>query len=123
MLILTRKPGEQIYIGDYIVVTVVEIKGNQIRLGIDAPPEFRIFRKEIYDQIQDENRAAALGASESLEGLSEAFSASQGSQGGDTKRRANPLLNMKVGKVGGEGSAGAAPDIVKKKPRGRTPDE
>lgn len=74
MLILTRKPGEVIYIGDNIKVIVVEIKGNQIRLGIEAPADFRIFRKEIYDQIQEENRAAAIvDVGGALDGLSEAW--------------------------------------------------
>ena len=58
MLILTRKPGESIYIGD-IKVTIVEMKGNQIRVGIDAPPEVRIYREEIYLQIMEENKIAA----------------------------------------------------------------
>jgi carbon storage regulator len=59
MLILTRKPGECLYIGDYIKVTIVEIKGNQIRVGIDAPSDLRIYREEIYVQILEENRQAA----------------------------------------------------------------
>jgi carbon storage regulator len=61
MLILTRKPGESLYIGDSVKVTIVEIKGNQIRVGIDAPSELRIYREEIYLQILDENRKAAEG--------------------------------------------------------------
>ncbi len=71
MLILTRKPGESIYIGD-VKVTVVELKGHQVRIGIDAPPEIRIYREEIYVQILDENRKAAEAAMTgegSLEGL------------------------------------------------------
>lgn len=59
MLILTRKPGECIYIGDSIKVTVMEIKGNQIRVGIDAPQTLKIYREEIYLQILEENRSAA----------------------------------------------------------------
>lgn len=59
MLILTRKPGESLYIGDNLKVTIVEIKGNQIRVGIDAPPEYRIYREEIYLQILEENKKAA----------------------------------------------------------------
>ena len=51
MLILTRKPGESLYIGDDVKVTIVEIKGNQIRVGIDAPADLRIYREEIYKQI------------------------------------------------------------------------
>ena len=69
MLILTRKIGEVICIGDTIFITIVEVKGNQIRIGIDAPKTMRVFRKEIYDQIQAENKAAA-SAEGSLESLS-----------------------------------------------------
>jgi carbon storage regulator len=61
MLILTRKPGESLYIGDNIKVTIVEIKGNQIRVGIEAPTDLRIYREEIYLQILDENKTAAQG--------------------------------------------------------------
>jgi carbon storage regulator len=61
MLILTRKPGESLYIGDKVKVTIVEIKGNQIRVGIEAPSDLRIYREEIYLQILDENRKAAEG--------------------------------------------------------------
>jgi carbon storage regulator len=59
MLILTRKPGESIYIGD-VKVTLLELKGNQIRVGIDAPKDVRIYREEIYLQIMEENKKAAL---------------------------------------------------------------
>ncbi len=59
MLILTRKPGESLYIGDDVKVTIVEIKGNQIRVGIDAPADLRIYREEIYKQILEENKNAA----------------------------------------------------------------
>jgi len=61
MLILTRKPGESLYIGDSVKITIVEIKGNQIRVGIDAPSDLRIYREEIYLQILDENKKAAEG--------------------------------------------------------------
>jgi carbon storage regulator len=71
MLILTRKPGESLYIGDNVKVTIVEIKGNQIRVGIEAPSELRIYREEIYLQILDENKKAAEGVLDSsLEQLS-----------------------------------------------------
>jgi carbon storage regulator len=61
MLILTRKPGESLYIGDNVKVTIVEMKGNQIRVGIEAPADLRIYREEIYLQILDENKKAAEG--------------------------------------------------------------
>lgn len=114
MLILTRKPGEVIYIGDKIKVTVVEIKGNQIRLGIDAPAEFRIFRKEIYDQIQEENRAAAdIDTPGALEGISEALmGGKQKLEEGEAKQGRSPLSQFTSAKVGGKG-----PEVVKKKKR------
>ncbi|WP_018305789.1 carbon storage regulator CsrA [Desulfitobacterium hafniense] len=60
MLALTRKAGERIVIGDNIVVTVVGIKGDSIRLTIDAPKEIKIYRGEIYDAIAAENKEAAI---------------------------------------------------------------
>ncbi|HWQ71632.1 MAG TPA: carbon storage regulator CsrA [Desulfitobacteriaceae bacterium] len=60
MLALTRKAGERIVIGDNIVVTVVSIKGDSIRLTIEAPKEIKIYRGEIYDAIAAENKQAAV---------------------------------------------------------------
>ncbi|WP_425058504.1 Translational regulator CsrA [Sporomusa carbonis] len=59
MLALTRKSGERIVIGDNIVLTVVDIKGDSVRLGIEAPKEVKIYRGEIYDSIVAENRQSA----------------------------------------------------------------
>ena len=59
MLILSRRPGESLNIGDNITITVVSINGNQIRLGISAPRDVRVLRDEIYRAIRDENQAAA----------------------------------------------------------------
>ncbi|MCC6221841.1 MAG: carbon storage regulator CsrA [Deltaproteobacteria bacterium] len=59
MLILTRRAGESVYIGDNIQVKLMEIKGNQIRLGVEAPPSVKIYREEIYLQILAENQEAA----------------------------------------------------------------
>jgi len=59
MLILTRKVGESITIGDDIKIQVLEVKGKQVRLGIRAPKQYSIHREEIYQRIQDENRLAA----------------------------------------------------------------
>ena len=60
MLALTRKVGERIVIGDNIVVTVVSIKGDSIRLAIEAPKEIKIYRGEIFDAIVAENKQAAV---------------------------------------------------------------
>lgn len=54
MLILTRRPGERIMIGDNISVTVLSIKGCQARLGIEAPKDVKVHREEIFDQIKAE---------------------------------------------------------------------
>lgn len=59
MLILTRKLNEKVVIGDGIVVSVVEVRGDQVKLGIEAPKSVKVYRQEIYEAIQDENRRAA----------------------------------------------------------------
>ena len=59
MLILTRKLGESITIGDTVKVTVLGVYGRQVRLGIDAPADVVVHREEIYVKIQEENRKAA----------------------------------------------------------------
>ena len=59
MLILSRRPGESLTIGDDVVVTVVGVSGNQIRLGITAPREVRVLREEVYKAMREENQAAA----------------------------------------------------------------
>lgn len=59
MLVLTRKVNQSIVIGDDIEVVVLEVRGEQIRLGIKAPRDVVVHRKEIYEQIQEENQAAS----------------------------------------------------------------
>jgi carbon storage regulator len=71
MLVLTRKLGEVIRVGDAVTVRVLEVKGNQVRLGVEAPMEVRIYREEVYRAIRKENEEAAVreaGGLESAEG-------------------------------------------------------
>src|SRR5688572_9535346 len=66
MLVLTRKLGENIRIGDVIKITVLEVRSGQVKLGIDAPPEVKVHREEIYARIQAENRRAAQTSPDAL---------------------------------------------------------
>lgn len=59
MLVLSRQRDESIIIGDNVVVTVVDVRGDKVRLGIDAPIEISVHRREVYEAIQRENRQAA----------------------------------------------------------------
>jgi carbon storage regulator len=62
MLLITRRPGEKIMVGDDIVVHVMEIVGNTVRVGIEAPRSVQVYREEIWHAVRDENRAAAQAA-------------------------------------------------------------
>ncbi len=71
MLVLARKINESIMIGDDIEVVVVDIKGDQIKLGIRAPRNVSVHRSEVYREIQDQNKKAAASTSKSLKDLSD----------------------------------------------------
>lgn len=58
MLVLSRKHNEQIMIGDSIVITVVEVRGDKVRLGIEAPSDVTVHRQEVYDAIQRQGHEA-----------------------------------------------------------------
>ena len=70
MLVLTRKVGEGIIIGDDIKLTIIEVNGGAIRIGIDAPRSKKIHRQEVYDRIQAQNRAATTWSLDDLNSLS-----------------------------------------------------
>jgi carbon storage regulator len=66
MLILARRPGERVVIGDEILVTVMEVSASTVRLGIEAPRGVSIFREEIWLAVKEENRAAAEAQADAL---------------------------------------------------------
>ena len=71
MLVLTRKKGQSIMIGDDREVKVVEVDGDAVRIGIKAPRDLSIYRQEIYEAIREENIRAANGASQVVDKLKE----------------------------------------------------
>ena len=73
MLILTRKLGESITIGDDIKITVLGIHGRQVRLGVIAPPKVVVHREEIYQKIQEENKSAAQAEPKDVSQVSKKF--------------------------------------------------
>ena len=71
MLVLTRKPGQSIVINDNIEVTILEVKGEAVRIGVEAPKNVTIYRHEIYEEIRKENQKTAQQSS--LEDISVAL--------------------------------------------------
>lgn len=63
MLILSRKINEKIRIGDDIVLTIIDIKGDQAKIGVEAPGHIKVYRQEVWSSIQRENKAASQGIS------------------------------------------------------------
>ncbi len=66
MLLLSRKIGEKIIIGNNIELTIIDIKDGQVRLGIQAPRDITVFRKELYSEVQNENQEATLLKEENI---------------------------------------------------------
>ena len=70
MLVLTRRPGESIMVGDEVVVTVLDVRGDVVRLGIKAPRSIQVHREEVYRELQRANREAASPTDSAVEALS-----------------------------------------------------
>ena len=66
MLVITRKTGERICLGDDVTITVLDVAGSSVRIGIEAPSDLRVYRYEIWLAVQEENRAAAEASVDDL---------------------------------------------------------
>ncbi len=64
MLILSRKTNQKILIGNDIELTIIEVKGEQVKIGIKAPQEIQVYRQELYKEIQAENKSATIFSSQ-----------------------------------------------------------
>ncbi|MBR7064816.1 MAG: carbon storage regulator CsrA [Treponema sp.] len=73
MLILSRRVDEQIKIGDDITVTIIEVRGEQVKIGVEAPKSVKVFREEVFNAIQTENKAAAVTNTSALDSISKLF--------------------------------------------------
>jgi carbon storage regulator len=67
--VLTRKRDESIIIGDDIKITIVDVRGDQVKIGIDAPRQIPVHREEVYKEIQEENKRATIANSDQLQQL------------------------------------------------------
>lgn len=111
MLVLSRRKDETIMIGDEVEITIVDVRGDTVRLGIKAPRSVSVHRKEIYDAIQAENIAAAkesIPDESAVGGLGSLLKAG----GGDASV---PAALGKLGKLSGAGGAGSGFPKVKSK--------
>lgn len=77
MLVLTRRPGESIMIGDDVVVTVLDVRGDVVRVGIKAPRSVQVHREEVYLELQRANREAASPTESAVEALTELLKGGQ----------------------------------------------
>lgn len=89
MLVLSRKKGESIIIQDHIEVTVLGVEGDTVRIGISAPKQMDIFRKEIYLSIQESNRESAAYSQLNLDALRKMINKT-------TENKKNPKMLLKV---------------------------
>lgn len=69
MLVLSRRRNESIVIGDNIIVTIIDVRGDKVRVGIDAPTEIPVHRRELYDAIRKENKRSSMSKLSDVEPL------------------------------------------------------
>ena len=70
MLILSRKIDEKIKIGDNITITLIDVHGDQVKIGVEAPKNVKVFRQEVFDAIQNENKAAVVEENSNTKAIS-----------------------------------------------------
>jgi carbon storage regulator len=80
MLVLSRRPGESVVIGDDVTVTVLEVRGDVIRIGIAAPRSVAVHRAELLEQLKSVNRDAASPSEDAVQSLSEALRSGLGNK-------------------------------------------
>ena len=78
MLVLTRKSGESLIIGENIEITIVSVRGNQVKIGVQAPEDVSVYRKELYERIKQENLEAARAKKEEISALAKLLGRKQG---------------------------------------------
>lgn len=71
MLILSRKTDQQIKIGDDITLTIIEVRGDQVKIGVEAPKDVKVFRQEVFNAIKSENTAASTVNTSKIGSLSD----------------------------------------------------
>ncbi len=79
MLILTRRPGESIHLGDNIKITILSVKGKQIKIGLDVPEDLPVYRDELYRKVQEQNRMAAKTSDQDLLAVTQLWQKSKNS--------------------------------------------
>jgi carbon storage regulator len=87
MLVLTRRSSQSIVIGKDIVVTVLEVRGDQVRIGVSAPRDVDVHREEVFLELQEANRSAASPSAEAVEALGQLLPPSPGSPEQPPRRR------------------------------------
>ena len=109
MLILTRKLGESVTIGDDIKITILGVRGRQVRLGIIAPHKVAIHREEIYFKIQEENRRAVETTLDEVTSIARLWKESQNNPGGKKQTSESPGRDKSGSKPDSENQDGAKP--------------